>query len=545
MTSVKTIQDRFTTIMLYGILAHVPVILLIGGLFLGSSLTLPAATFSALVGVVCFIMVRQGMDTRAVRLTIAVAAMSQPALLVLLFAGHPWQIDMHMYFFAALAVLAGFCDWRVIIAATSFTAVHHLMLNFLLPTWVFPESASFIRVILHALVLLLEAGTLTWLCQQLAASFSSSEASEAAAKEESTKARDAAVAAQKMQVEAETALKKAESAQDENRRLAAAQEATRQETARNRERELHALSTGFDAKVTSLLAQVEQSIRQVEDSANRAVSDTNKSQDELRATNRLTRDVAQGVQSVAVGAEEVAQSVREISQQVAAGHSATQDALSEAEVGRKVIGELAERAEQIGSVITMIDEISRQTNLLALNATIEAARAGKAGLGFGVVANEVKTLAGQAAKATEQIADLVKSMQTSTGSAVDALENISNSMTRLSHTSNAIASAVEEQDAATQEIARGAREASSQTQEAAERVTHATAGLESVAEASKSTQSSTDALKDKSDQLSKSASSFVRQLGGERPSKQTNLATAASVHLGIWKRRNWGRTFLT
>jgi methyl-accepting chemotaxis protein len=126
---------------------------------------------------------------------------------------------------------------------------------------------------------------------------------------------------------------------------------------------------------------------------------------------------------------------------------------------------MAESAEQVGRVVELINDIAAQTNLLALNATIEAARAGEAGKGFAVVASEVKSLAGQTARATEEIAGQVERMRSTTGSAVDAITKISDTIGRVDRSAAAIAAAMEEQGAATQEITRNVQEAASGTSE--------------------------------------------------------------------------------
>ena len=114
-------------------------------------------------------------DNAGVRATLGVAAMAMPALIVFGLTGHPWQIDGHMYFFASLAILTVLCDWRAILTAAGTVAVHHLVLNYALPMAVFPEGTSLLRVILHAVIVVVEAATLVWLAWRLSASFEASE----------------------------------------------------------------------------------------------------------------------------------------------------------------------------------------------------------------------------------------------------------------------------------------------------------------------------------------------------------------------------------
>src|SRR4029077_17096060 len=148
---------------------------------------------------------------------------------------------------------------------------------------------------------------------------------------------------------------------------------------------------------------------------------------------------------------ELASSVAEIGRQVTHSSGVADNAVVKAGQTTEMVGGLANAAEKIGDVLRLIGAIASQTNLLALNATIEAARAGEAGRGFAVVASEVKDLASQTAKATEEIPQQVAGIQNSTKSAVGAVKEIATAMRQIDEVTTAIASAVEQQGAATQE----------------------------------------------------------------------------------------------
>ncbi|MBO6544007.1 MAG: methyl-accepting chemotaxis protein [Alphaproteobacteria bacterium] len=166
------------------------------------------------------------------------------------------------------------------------------------------------------------------------------------------------------------------------------------------------------------------------------------------------------VQTVAATAEELNSSVEEINRQVSQSTAMTGEAEDESRRVGEDIAELSQTSDQIGVIIELIRGIAAQTNLLALNATIEAARAGEAGKGFAVVASEVKALAGQTAKATEEIETQVGAVQAMTDRAVSSIATVSSTIAKLNEISGAIAAAVEEQGAATTEIARSMSEAS-------------------------------------------------------------------------------------
>jgi methyl-accepting chemotaxis protein len=172
-----------------------------------------------------------------------------------------------------------------------------------------------------------------------------------------------------------------------------------------------------------------------------------------------SEQVSKNVQTVATGTEEMSASIKEIAKNASEAARVASNAVLVAEKTNATVGRLGDSSAEIGQVIKVINSIAEQTNLLALNATIEAARAGEAGKGFAVVANEVKELAKQTGKATEDISLKIHSIQSSTEEAVEAIGSIGKVINQINDISNTIASAVEEQSATTNEISRNVAEA--------------------------------------------------------------------------------------
>jgi methyl-accepting chemotaxis protein len=178
-----------------------------------------------------------------------------------------------------------------------------------------------------------------------------------------------------------------------------------------------------------------------------------------------SEEASASVSTVAAATEELAASVAEIGRQVVHSSTVANDAVHKAAQTTELVGSLSSAGEKIGEVLRLIGAIASQTNLLALNATIEAARAGEAGRGFAIVAAEVKALASQTAQATEEIASQVSAIQSATGNCVTAIGGISGTISEISSISTTIATAVEQQGAATREIARSVQDAAAGTSE--------------------------------------------------------------------------------
>ena len=209
------------------------------------------------------------------------------------------------------------------------------------------------------------------------------------------------------------------------------------------------LTQAFDADISTVLKSVASASTELQATASSMTATAEETSNQATAVAAATEEASANVQTVAAASEELASSVTEIGRQVTQSATIAQKAVAEAELTNTTVQGLFNDAASIGDVVKLISDIAGQTNLLALNATIEAARAGEAGRGFAVVAAEVKSLAEQTAKATDQISAQVLSIQTSSSEAVSAIKGITATINQMNEIASAIASAVEEQGSAT------------------------------------------------------------------------------------------------
>lgn len=241
------------------------------------------------------------------------------------------------------------------------------------------------------------------------------------------------------------------------------QERAAQQADAERRAAMRRMADAFQASVAAVVGEVSQAAGQMHDAAAemRGLADRASASGDTVAES--SAQASGSVATVASAAEELAASIAEIGREAAQANAISADAVEESADAGHLIGGLAEAVSRIGEVVELISAIAAQTNMLALNATIEAARAGDAGKGFAVVAGEVKGLATQTAKATEEIASQINRIQDATDKAVAAMGGISGTITRVNEISAAIAAAVEQQRAATAEIARNVESAATTT----------------------------------------------------------------------------------
>jgi methyl-accepting chemotaxis protein len=324
----------------------------------------------------------------------------------------------------------------------------------------------------------------------------------------------------------------------ERHRLEAEQQAE-QEARNRRQSAVEQLTRDFNTSVQGVLQGVTASAHQLRDSA-RAMSavaeDTSRQSTQVAAA---AEQASVNVQTVASAAEELAAAETEIARQVTRSSEITGTAAGEAERVDRIVRSLAETTSHIGTVIGLINDIASQTNLLALNATIEAARAGDAGKGFAVVANEVKHLANQTARATEDISTQIGAVQSVTREAVAAISGISHTITAISESATAIASAVEQQTAATGEIARNVQQASSGTQEVTSSIVAVKDGASTTGSAAQQVFATADHLSQQSEGLAAEVAHFldaIKSAGDRRHFERRSVRLVGTVTVGAQHR---------
>lgn len=375
---------------------------------------------------------RTGWITRQVT---SIVTMGQVMLLVYAFAGHSYQSDMHMYFFAMLAVLAGWLDWRIFIPATLAIVVHHLALSLLFPEAVFLNGSQIDRVLLHGLIVLVQSAALSCVVLSLRQSLEISESE-----------RDKADAARA-------------SADEARRDLAESME----RGAQVRRQALHSVADDFEREIAGIARDVIASVQSLRTASQQMKTGALEVSERSSAASQSSRETSSNVVAVTQGTTELAQSFAEVDRQVAETTRVVGETTRQAQAVLDTVGELSRKAGQIGDITDAISTIAKHTNLLALNASIEAARLGHSGGGFTIVAQEIKSLANQTWRATEEIQNQIGAIRDSSTDAIGAIDAMNATVGSLNQISSNVATVVEQQNAAAANIAQIIRRAADET----------------------------------------------------------------------------------
>ncbi|HLT76958.1 MAG TPA: methyl-accepting chemotaxis protein [Ferrovibrio sp.] len=435
---------------------HLPLILAVAW-FNGTGL-LASGIGALVIAAIATWFCRRDAAGAATRQVVAAAFVGMASLLVFAASG-PWQIDLHMYYFAIFAVLAAYCDWRAILTAATLTALHHLVLNFALPYAIFPDGSDFGRVIVHAVIVVAECAVLIWLCLVLENLFarSAQSLSDMQVSMADRERLEADAAAERERFAAERAAQEARFEQAIGHVVAAAADGDlgqrvatgelsgvmqrvgmtvntlleRTETVIGAAQDVTAamakgdlrrrVATGFQGRFGALADDINSMGDRLRDFTARLAGSADAVQAASTEISSGSQDLSARTESQAASIEETAASMHEITETVKqnAGNAqaASQLAMTArdtAEKGGGVVGDtvtamhrIEDSARRISDIVMLIDEIAFQTNLLALNASVEAARAGEAGKGFAVVAQEVRALAQRSASASKDIKTLI------------------------------------------------------------------------------------------------------------------------------------------
>lgn len=369
----------------------------------------------------------------ASRIAFGVTLPVYPALMLYQFAGATWQIDLHMLFFALIACLAALADWRPVLAGAAVTAVHHLTANLVFPEIVFPEGASILRVLMHAVIVVMETVVLIFVAARLEQLIvgQAREREERQQIERTAQAeREAAAAELEVVVESISSGLEALSGGDLSHEIKDAYPPA-YERLRLNFNDARGRLAKMVGSVSLTAGGIERGAAEIRAASDDLAMRTEQQAASLEKTSSAMTQVTQSVSETARAVGEVSTSLREARTVATEGEDIVGRAVSAMQGIQSSTGRIAE-------IVEMIDAIALQTNLLALNAGVEAARAGESGKGFAVVATEVRALAQRSADAAKLIKDLIGTNREEVQGGVTLVGQTGAALTRIAESVNRI-----------------------------------------------------------------------------------------------------------
>lgn len=467
MEKLDTIRVKVVRILLLFLWAHIPAVL-VHGWWADSDQTIAILGGVAILSAAATLATRFASPPRVGRMVLAVAMVLTAGGLVAIYAGHPWQKDVHIYFATVLALLSSTFCWRTLAVSTVTTVAYFVLMTAFAPQYLYGATGDFLEAGFEVVAFLVLSAGLFWVTQLVQGLFAQVQNEHEVAITEAQKAQEATAMAKEAANNAETAASEALNAKRESDELRAQQSEQEAQAAAEKQALLEDIASRFEGSVQRIVQDVATMTNNLKSTVSKLQTQAKNGIQSAENIARVTENTSDNVATVSGAAHELSGATSEISVQVDQTNRLTGDAITQAAGVSSRIAVLSERADEIGSVVALITEIAEQTNLLALNATIEAARAGEVGKGFAVVATEVKNLAGESAKAADGIHDKIGAVQSATKAAVDAMDEIHEMIKSVNMGATAIAAAVEEQDAATRDIAQSVGHASQGARSAAD-----------------------------------------------------------------------------
>ena len=438
----------------------------------------------SVLAIACFAVTFSMPDRQEGRDIVAMAMVATPAVLVFQLTGHVMQLDAHMYFFATLAMLIGFKSIRSVLFATVLIALHHLILNFLYPYAVFPEGANFLRVVFHAVIVIVETAVIVFQIRN-------TQKNDQILIEGSARTKEAMQQAQK--------------ADEQRMEAEQEQERTQRETQKN-------LANTFDNEIGRIIGSVDavsEEIQEVTQEISQAVHET---RDKGQSAVQSSGQVLDRINAAVTGVEALSANISNIAQQLSEAADTTRSCAEEARASQTNLDVLQVAIDEIDIVLKGITDVAEQTNLLALNATIEAARAGEAGKGFSVVANEVKVLSSKTHDLTDEIAEKVTNVKDSARKTIEVIQHITSSIEIVDEETEKAVASIKSQNEEAHQININVKSAAEDTQVVANMILEVEDATDKNGKAADRLEITSNSLSRQASTLKSSVATFLKNL---------------------------------